>query len=108
MRVSELEYSRTFNLGEYESERIGLKVTVEESENPFDVFKDTKALVLSLHDEGKQIEESRKTATEEQPTEQQLEYDLMKVRTKQVEGSHGPYLQGKKEDNQILVAPKKY
>ena len=64
MRVSELEYSRTFNLGEYESERIGLKVTVEESENPFDVFKDTKALVISLHDEGKQIEESRKTVAD--------------------------------------------
>ena len=49
MKIKEVEYSRTFNLGEYESERIGLRVELEETEELDEAFAVIKARVLRLH-----------------------------------------------------------
>jgi len=55
LKIKEVEYSRTFNLGQYESERIGLKVELDESEDLDEAFRNIKARVLQLH-EGSRIE----------------------------------------------------
>mgnify|MGYP001122195793 CR=1 FL=1 len=60
MKYRELEYSRTFNLGDFQSERITLKADLDETENLDDSFKTLKATVFRLQNEGKLIEESRK------------------------------------------------
>jgi hypothetical protein len=67
MKITGIDYERLFSLGQYENERIGIKVSVDVTENPIDVFKDTKALVLSLHEEGKLLEESQRVAEAEKP-----------------------------------------
>ena len=53
MKKGEVEYSRTFNLGQYESERIGLRVELDESEDLDQAFKTIKA---QLHKEGRVLE----------------------------------------------------
>ncbi|MDH5439098.1 MAG: hypothetical protein OEZ48_09550 [Candidatus Bathyarchaeota archaeon] len=55
MKMKEVEYSRTFNLGEYESERIGLKAELDEAEDLDEAFRNIKERVLRLH-EGSRME----------------------------------------------------
>jgi len=55
LKIKEVEYSRTFNLGQYESERIGLKVELDETEGLDEAFRNVKARVLQLH-EGSRME----------------------------------------------------
>lgn len=51
MKIKEIEYSRTSNLGQYESERIGPRVELEEREDVDQAFRTIKARVLRLHEE---------------------------------------------------------
>ena len=60
MRFRELEYSRTFNLGHYQSEHITLKADLDETEDLTESFKTLKFAVFRLHKEGEQIEETKK------------------------------------------------
>ena len=43
MKYRELEYSRTFNLGDYQSERITLKIDLDETEDLDECYRTTKA-----------------------------------------------------------------
>jgi len=60
MKYRELEYSRTNNLGNYESERITLKVELDETEDLDESYKTLKATVFRLQKEGGLIEDSKK------------------------------------------------
>lgn len=51
MKIREIEYSRTFNLGQYESERIGLRVEVDETDDLNQTFNEVKTRVFQLHKE---------------------------------------------------------
>lgn len=59
MKYRELEYSRTFNLGSFQSERIGLTVDLDETENLDENFRTLKAIVFRLHQEGELLEDSK-------------------------------------------------
>jgi len=95
MKIRELEYSRTFNLGNYESEKVGLIVDLDEIEDLDEVFRTTKAKVFHLYEEGKLLEET-KVAVE---AEKQLEktsspeslWDAEKIKWVEAEGARGPY-----------------
>ena len=69
MKITGIDYERLFSLGQYENERIALHADVDETDNVIDVFKDLKATVLSLHEEGKLLEESKKVAEATEPKE---------------------------------------
>jgi len=59
MKIRELEYSRTFNLGKYESERIALTVELDPIEDLNESFRTTKAKVFTLHEVGNLLEASK-------------------------------------------------
>jgi len=101
MQPVELEYSRTFNLGDYESERITVRVSVDVTENPIDVFKDTKALAFSMHEDGKLLEESKKVAEAEEPkkTEKPSLEEISSLRYVDKTSDKGPYKTASKTDN---------
>jgi hypothetical protein len=101
MKVETLTYERLFRTGKFENERIGVTVSVDVTENPIDVFKDTKALVLSLHEEGKLLEESKKVAEAEKPkeTEKPTLDEISSLRYIDKTGDKGPYKQANKSDN---------
>lgn len=64
MKILEFTYEHLFSTGKFENERIGIHVSVDETENIFEVFKDGKATVFQLHEEGKLLEESKKVVEE--------------------------------------------
>jgi hypothetical protein len=51
LKIREIEYSRTFNLGQYESERISLRVELDETDDVNQTFKKVKTQVFQLHKE---------------------------------------------------------
>ncbi|TRZ48414.1 MAG: hypothetical protein D4S01_10355 [Dehalococcoidia bacterium] len=117
MQPIELEYSRTFNLGDYESEKITVKVSVDVTENPIDVFKDTKALAFSMHKEGKLLEESKKVvdaATEElekhapKDEEKPTETQFNAPNWTQKEGSKGVYEQAQNDGSENFKIVSQY
>ncbi|MFX0199459.1 MAG: hypothetical protein ACFFCW_25335 [Candidatus Hodarchaeota archaeon] len=59
MSPRRLEYSRTFNLGNYESEKIGLTIDLDEMEDLDEAFRTTKAKIFHLFEEGNLLEESK-------------------------------------------------
>lgn len=59
MKYRELEYSRTFNLGEYESERVALRADLDETDDIDETFKTMKGRIFKLHEEGQLLEETR-------------------------------------------------
>ncbi|MHA1631369.1 MAG: hypothetical protein ACTSXC_00925 [Candidatus Freyarchaeota archaeon] len=50
MQILEVRYSRRFNLGNYESEEIGLSAQLEDGDNLDEVFKTLKGQVMRLHE----------------------------------------------------------
>ena len=60
MKYRELEYSRTFNQGNYESERITLKVDLDEAEDIDESYRTLKAAVFKLQSKGEIIDDSKK------------------------------------------------
>ena len=50
MQILEIRYSRRFNLGNYESEEIGLAAQLEAGDNLDEVFRVLKSQVLRLHE----------------------------------------------------------
>ena len=61
MNYRELEYSRTFNLGDYQSERITLKIDLDETEELDESFRTLKASVFRLQSKGEIIDNSNKS-----------------------------------------------
>lgn len=59
MKYKELEYSRTFNLGQFQSEKITLSVDLGPIEDLDEAFRTVKAKVFKLHEEGKLLEETK-------------------------------------------------
>jgi hypothetical protein len=110
MNVEELEYSRTFNLGDYESERIGVKVSVDVTENPIEVFKDTKALAFSMHEEGKLLEESKRIMEAEEPkkAEKPTETQFNAPNWTQKTGTKGAYEQVENDGSENFKAISQY
>ena len=49
MQILEVRYSRRFNLGNYESEEIGLSAQLEAGDNLDEAFKTLKGQVMRLH-----------------------------------------------------------
>ncbi len=49
MKVKSINYQKTFNLGNYSSERIGVEVDVDEGEHLEEVFDYAKWLVEGMH-----------------------------------------------------------
>jgi len=102
MKITTLDYERLFSLGQFENERISLHGEVDpDTENIFDVFKELKALVLSLHEEGKLIEESKKVAEAEQPQEAQKPSldEISSLKYIEKTSDKGPYKTASKSDN---------
>ena len=60
MKYKELEYARTFNLGNYESEKITLKIELDETEDIDESFRTLKATVFRLQGKGEIIDDSKK------------------------------------------------
>ena len=60
MNYRELEYSRTFNLGDYQSERITLKIELDENEDLDESYRSLKASVFKLQQEGCLIENTKR------------------------------------------------
>ncbi len=56
MKIREVEYSRTFNLGQYESERISLKAELDETDDLKQTFNKVKTHVFQLHKEKLNLE----------------------------------------------------
>lgn len=62
MKIVGVEYGKTFNQGNYESERITLKVDIDDTDDLDETYKTIKAAVLRLHESGKLIEKSKAVA----------------------------------------------
>jgi len=56
LKIREIEYSRTFNLGQYESERISLKAELDETDDLKQTFNKVKTHVFQLHKEKLNLE----------------------------------------------------
>ena len=52
MKVTSISYQKTFNLGNYSSERLGVEVEVGEHEYADDLMKEAKELVEKMHRDG--------------------------------------------------------
>ena len=79
MKPRELEYSRTFNLGDFQSERITLKVDLDETEDLDESYRTLKARVFKLQQEGDLLEETKKAVdsdTSISPVKQAFPDDL--------------------------------
>ncbi|MEM3091514.1 MAG: hypothetical protein QXD05_00050 [Candidatus Pacearchaeota archaeon] len=74
MKVKTVSYSKLFNLGNFEHEKIGCEVELEENENPIDVLSKAKAFVeLSSKDADDKIERAKRIIADE------LNYKLREV-----------------------------
>lgn len=95
MKYRELEYSRTFNLGQYESEKIGLLVDLDETEDIDEAFKTMKGQVFKLHEEGELLEDSNAAVEADKQPEKtsprQNLWNLEKIRWVEAEGARGLY-----------------
>jgi hypothetical protein len=69
MKYRELEYSRTFNLGNYESEHITLKVDLDETEDLHESFKELKFSVFRLQKESQGIKETKQVVESDERLE---------------------------------------
>ena len=49
MKITEITYNRTFNLGNFNSERIGVKVDINEGESASEALETAKQLVEETH-----------------------------------------------------------
>ena len=49
MKITEITYHRTFNLGNFNSERIGVKVDINEGESASEALETAKQLVEETH-----------------------------------------------------------
>lgn len=56
MKIREIEYSRTFNLGQYESERISLRVELDETDDLNQTFNEVKTHVFQLQKEKRNLD----------------------------------------------------
>jgi hypothetical protein len=56
LKIREIEYSRTFNLGQYESERISLRVELDETDDLNKAFNEVKTHVFQLHKEKRNLD----------------------------------------------------
>jgi len=56
LKIREIEYSRTFNLGQYESERISLRVELDETDDLNQTFNKVKTHVFQLHKEKRNLD----------------------------------------------------
>ena len=52
MKVTSISYQKTFNLGNYSSERLGVEVEVGEHEYADDLMKEARELVEKMHRDG--------------------------------------------------------
>ena len=52
MKVTSISYQKTFNLGNYQSERLGVEVEVGEYEYADELMKEAKELVEKMHRDG--------------------------------------------------------
>lgn len=59
MKITKIEYSRVFSLGNYENEKIGVEVEVRENEDAADALKEAKKFVeLSSHNSQEKIKKA--------------------------------------------------
>lgn len=67
MKIKDLSYQRTFNLGNYESERIGLTAELDDPVNLKEAFRKLKREVFELHNTpvDERIEKARDQIGEE-------------------------------------------
>jgi hypothetical protein len=49
MHIDKVSYHKTFNLGNYSNEKIGLDIILEPGENPLDAFAEAKKQVEKSH-----------------------------------------------------------
>lgn len=49
MKIQTVEYTKTFNLGNYSNERIGIVVALEDGDNPINAFAEAKRQVEKSH-----------------------------------------------------------
>jgi hypothetical protein len=49
MNIERISYHKTFNLGNYSNEKIGIDIAVGEGENPIEVFAEAKRQVEKSH-----------------------------------------------------------
>jgi len=49
MKIKEIEYSRTFNLGDYESEKFSLRAEITENETVVSVFEKLNEEIVKLY-----------------------------------------------------------
>lgn len=52
MKITKVYFERTFNLGNYESAKIGLEAEVEQNEDYVDTYEILKKRVLALKEKG--------------------------------------------------------
>lgn len=49
MKIETIQYQKTFNLGNYSNEKIGVEIKVGDGEDPLDAFAEAKKLVEKSH-----------------------------------------------------------
>ncbi len=49
MQIQTVSYHKTFNLGGYSNEKIGVEIKLQENENPIDAFAEAKRIVEKSH-----------------------------------------------------------
>lgn len=55
MQIEKISYHKTFNLGNYSNEKIGIDIVLVEGENPLDAFAEAKKQVEKSHNFFKDI-----------------------------------------------------
>ena len=106
MKITGIDYEHLFPLGLYENERITLHADVDETDNVIDTFKDLKATVFQLHEEGKLLEESKKAVeaehiekTKQTDEEKPTLDEIGSLRYVDKTSDKGPYKTADKKDN---------
>jgi len=60
MKILEFTYEQLFPTGNFANERIGIRVSIDETDDPDEVFKSLKAKTFHFHEIGKTLEGSKK------------------------------------------------
>ena len=76
MHINQISYTKTFNLGNYSSEKIGVEITLNEGEDAKESLATAKALVEEYH--------KQSIAEYPMPFEQEIEVPVISKETKEL------------------------
>jgi len=99
MKILEFPYERLFSTGKFENERIGMRVSVDETDDPDEVFKSLKAKTFHFHEIGKLLEGSKKAVESDkrlEPVKKAFSQNLANL------------LVFEEKQNSVIIKPKQF